>query len=534
MCAATNSDTNVSQYAGLCQEDGEKPNRFSRTNVWIFKYDNWTVEGRDAMITLFKKTSRWFVLGEETDASDTPFLQGSVYFKTSQSLDYVKKINNTIQWRCMNPDVSCCRQIAAYCKKGEQSKDEWIMTQKDGPNYGKNAKITEWGKCPQPSTAFNLRMLKFAIISGKTVEELIRGGHSLARKHKKELDEFAHLLAYEEFQRENERWQPVIDWHYGENATECERKHRDKRISGVWIQLNISDWKKTGCFQGYTWQENVVINDVNEGDIDYDTLVSWFSNKPCRIPVGNGESVSFAPANIIITSQNPPTEIYRHEIKTNGSYRLLKNVHVFEWNRCVVNDKTTCVSRTKEFRALANENEWSRYLAASLSASSDDAPYMIECVWIYGMTGVGKTHLALDGLKHDAYYRIYNRTIGDKWWGKYNKKDVVILDNCSKDFKLRHDVLVGMLSLRQSQTSRTSGGKRLIITSLYHPDCIYPNEDNTMLHKRIKIVHLQVCKDIGFVRGKNLGVFSIMPSLIDLGEEDKRYIIDKLAEDLQK
>lgn len=108
-----------------------------------------------------------------------------------------------------------------------------------------------------------------------------------------------------------------------------------------------------------------------------------------------------------------------------------------------------------------------------------------EVKWYYGATGTGKSRKAYEECS-DPY------TAGEtnKWWQGYDAHEEVIIDDFRKDFIKFHELL--KLLDRYPYLIECKGGsrqflaKKIIITSPYHPECIYENrEDIQQLLRRI-------------------------------------------------
>lgn len=109
----------------------------------------------------------WWLYGVET-CPDTGrvHLQGMAYSPVKRS------------WlRLMRPiHIEQCRDALKsidYCKKGDQPHEEWDTQGKDGPNYGRNADVTEHGERPTFNIAGERKKLTNAQLLGGNLEELV-------------------------------------------------------------------------------------------------------------------------------------------------------------------------------------------------------------------------------------------------------------------------------------------------------------------------------------------------------------------------
>lgn len=120
----------------------------SSSRHFVFTCNNYT----DEKIRLLSNLNyRYLVYGKEVaPTTGTPHLQGHVDFHDKISVVPLRK-------KLQGFDVNYCRSLKNlsrshnYCKKGDQSKDEWNALHEDGPNYGKNADVFEDGDPPMTS-----------------------------------------------------------------------------------------------------------------------------------------------------------------------------------------------------------------------------------------------------------------------------------------------------------------------------------------------------------------------------------------------
>lgn len=87
----------------------------SRSRGWCFTINNWTHEDNDQVSDLFNVTgARYVIWGEEGKTTDTPHLQGFVYFNNPFRLQGVKKL---LPRAHLEPMKGTPAQAAEYCRK---------------------------------------------------------------------------------------------------------------------------------------------------------------------------------------------------------------------------------------------------------------------------------------------------------------------------------------------------------------------------------------------------------------------------------
>lgn len=138
--------------------DLEEKNPRRQAKRWCFTLNNPTEDDFPANYEETKEVvpSEYFdylLVGNEVAASGTPHLQGFICFKEKRRLSWIIAnmfVSKTTgkgraSWRICNGSV---QENIDYCKKGDQSKAEWLQFKTKGPNYGINAQVAEYGEPP--------------------------------------------------------------------------------------------------------------------------------------------------------------------------------------------------------------------------------------------------------------------------------------------------------------------------------------------------------------------------------------------------
>nr|AQU11779.1 replication protein [Cruciviridae sp.]AQU11781.1 replication protein [Cruciviridae sp.]AQU11783.1 replication protein [Cruciviridae sp.]AQU11785.1 replication protein [Cruciviridae sp.]AQU11787.1 replication protein [Cruciviridae sp.] len=117
-----------------------------------------------------KPNFRYLVCGFEiAPSTGTPHMQCYVNFSTPVKWETFKNVVYPNHFdKCNGTPV----QNMQYCKKGEQSKQEWNDFNVKGPNYGKKAFFIEFGECPIVGKSKTAELVVNAINEGKSIDDL--------------------------------------------------------------------------------------------------------------------------------------------------------------------------------------------------------------------------------------------------------------------------------------------------------------------------------------------------------------------------
>lgn len=110
--------------------------------------------------------------------------------------------------------------------------------------------------------------------------------------------------------------------------------------------------------------------------------------------------------------------------------------------------------------------------------------------WIYGKSGLGKSKYARHGLQQSDYYLKHL----NKWWCNYNGQETVIVDDVRQEHAAWLLPFLLVWTDKYAFAGETKGGnvpvchKKIIITSNYSPESLWPLEDQwEPLYRRMKV-----------------------------------------------
>lgn len=125
--------------------------------------------------------------------------------------------------------------------------------------------------------------------------------------------------------------------------------------------------------------------------------------------------------------------------------------------------------------------------------------WMTTCDWIYGPTGVGKSHRAFEGFTPETHY-VYPNDNG--WWDGYVGQETIIINEFRG--QIQYAELLDLIDKWPKTVRRRNRepvpflGKHIIITSSMPPKEVYHNlavnDDLAQLERRINLIHLRVAE----------------------------------------
>jgi len=267
---------------------------------------------------------KYLVYGEEVGDNQTPHLQGYFELTKKARLGSIKKIKG-FERAHFEPRFGTQLSAIDYCKKGDQSHQEWSTLGCKGPNFGRNAKITEMGvKASQPGATLAEKdnLIQNRLIA---IREDIRNGIS-----EKDIYEKEPLMAakFPRFISKTINWvTPAIrenlkvELHVG--PTNCGKTyHAYARYPGLYatpVKSGTTLW-----FNGYNG-EKVVLFDDFKGEFALTQLLRLLDKYPIRVEV-KGDMVWFVPDLVIITSNYNEDTWYVYENREEHREALKRRI----------------------------------------------------------------------------------------------------------------------------------------------------------------------------------------------------------------
>lgn len=268
----------------------------------------WTWNNPDDIARITAKLQAWkgvtyLVFGEEVGEQETPHLQGYVEFSNPKDFNAIRKM---LENSHIEPRQGTAKDAANYCKKGEQPKPEWYECKEKGPNWGLNAKVTEWGTISEQGARNDLSAACEMIREGKPMRTIAQEHPETFVKYHRGIMALKCTLIVPRNQK------PDIRIYWGGPGTGKSHKARE------WLgNANSEDppfiWHPQ-CekwFDGYEGQTKVIFEEFR-GQLPFGFLLSITDKYDCKTQYKGG-MIEFVATKICFTSPIHPSQWYSYE-----------------------------------------------------------------------------------------------------------------------------------------------------------------------------------------------------------------------------
>lgn len=269
---------------------------------WCFTINNWTDKDYEGVVAL-KDEARYLIFGKEIGEKGTPHIQGYVYFENAKSLKRMKKYlpraNLSERYEDSSP-----QNCSNYCKKGEQTKEEWNQFKEKGVNWGKNADFEEYGQIKQQGKRVDLDEVKNDILNGKDIDDICIEEPIIYHQYGRTLEKIQDIVLRRQTRTELTRG----IWVYGASGNgKSELAYKNYSHKNAYI------WKKEKEWQDGYRQQPLVIIDEFRGQLPFWRLLElcdkWTN---CWVERRGKEAMPFTSSLVVITSALRPEEIYKN------------------------------------------------------------------------------------------------------------------------------------------------------------------------------------------------------------------------------
>ncbi len=245
----------------------------------------------------------YMVYGQETSKEGTPHLQGYCEFVNQKTW---KSVKNMLEGAHFEARRGTAVGASNYCKKGEQTHENYEFEGTDSPEYGKNAVVVEWGQITDQGKRNDLTPACQMIKEGATLRAVaIEHPEQFVRYHKG-------MIALKNILITPRSTKPEIRVYWGGRGT---GKSYDAR---KWLGWETDDnppfvWDP-GCkqwFDGYHGEDRIIFEEFR-GQLPFGQLLSLTDRYSCKVEYKGG-IVQIAATKICFTSPIHPSEWYSYE-----------------------------------------------------------------------------------------------------------------------------------------------------------------------------------------------------------------------------
>jgi len=215
-----------------------------------------------------------------------------------------------------------------YCKKGEQTKEEWHDLKEKGPNWGLNAEFYDWGtpktQCGdsgRDSQRTDLVAFREAIKAGETDLQLAESNLGAFVRYPRFVDRMRSLIP----PVRTEDLKVVL--FFGEPDT-----LKTKEAYAQFPQCYAFPIGKDLWSDGYTMQKEVLVDDF-AGEMRLVDLLRFLDRYVIQIPKKFGFNW-WCPNVIMITSNVHPKDWYDYSKRKSSEKALRRRIHgIFDFNQ---------------------------------------------------------------------------------------------------------------------------------------------------------------------------------------------------------
>lgn len=312
-----------------------------RGRFWCFTLNNPTSDEEAELRGLRNGgICSYIVFGREKGAGGTPHLQGYVEWHSRPRFSQVIKM---VPGRChIERREGTAKQAADYCKKGEQSHDEWCRSGAGGPTWGLNADVFEAGKISLESGGAGKRT------DLDEVREWVRSGEVANEKDLAEqvrvIPQWTFGRAYLALRGAPVRPKPFVAWFHGPSG--CGKSREMHRFASEMGRRGFSSWSslcdpELKWFDGYRGDQIALFDDYrfDISKCSFNKVLNVLDRYPLRVQV-KGSSTWFSPRFIIVTSNAPPGDVFRSAVDAGEDlYQIERRLSgVFDFGRDGLNE----------------------------------------------------------------------------------------------------------------------------------------------------------------------------------------------------
>ena len=280
-----------------------------------FTLNNYTDHDIELLRKFYADYCKYLVYGKEVGESGTPHLQGFFTLKLKLSMVGVHKALGTSAIALLAAKGSSA-QASTYCKKGEQSHEEWESLKDSGPNYGLNYKGEEFGQVPFVGKRCDLDILCEAVQNGQSMLEVSKlHPASYVRNYRG----LASLQALNTDSYEHHTVRGIYIW--GPPGTGKSHTARNMCPESLYIKAQNKWW------DGYSGESHVLLDDM-DGNFLGHYLKIWADKYACTGEIKGGV-VKLCHTTFIVTSNYSIEAMWKDDpVMAAAIKRRFKVIHM--------------------------------------------------------------------------------------------------------------------------------------------------------------------------------------------------------------
>jgi len=261
------------------------------------------------------KAVSYYVKGEEIcPTTGRVHWQYFIQFSSSVDANTIKRWNKEFHFEA----AKCDKQARDYCKKGEQSHAEWVKHKQEGPNYGLNAKVVEWGTyvAKYQGQRNDINYYKDEIMAGRmTPNTVMIADFALYNRYRRSFFDL-HDYYMKGIYR---TWETECDWYYGDTGSGKSHHAFDNYDP---LTTYVFPNQDHGWWDMYCGEETVIINEFR-GTLPYGYLLTLMDKWPESVSRRGRAPMSFLAKKVIVTSATHPEIIYQNLCAKEGDIAQL-------------------------------------------------------------------------------------------------------------------------------------------------------------------------------------------------------------------
>lgn len=308
---------------------------------WCF-----TINNPVSQFTELPEGVRYLISGKEVSSTGTPHLQCYVELERARRRVWLSKRfigAGNIQMRYKNSKGSDC---IAYCKKGEQSHEEWTEHRINGPMYGTNADFIEIGDAAKvdqaPGKRNDLAALCTMIADGCSMKEVAQADPPTFARNCKGLGLYkAHTLEVKSKFREFNVNYVYGKTRLGKSFWVSEKPNIYTKPIGKALWFDNYDQEETVCFEEF------------HGNFPLNDMLRLLDPIPLQVQTKGGH-VLYQPNNVYLTSNMHPYGMYaEHSTECRDAFfaRLRCIIYFYDYRKYHVLDE-------EQRKAFLNDPNW--------------------------------------------------------------------------------------------------------------------------------------------------------------------------------